>query len=41
MQVETLLMIQHGHHALAAAYTVAGIAAGLLVVNLARGPVRR
>ena len=41
VQVETLLMIQHGHHALAAAYTVTGIAAGLLVVNLARGPVRR
>lgn len=41
VQVETLLMIQHQHYALAAGYTVAGIAAGLIAVYLARGMVKR
>ncbi len=41
VQVETLLMIEHGHYGLAVGYTVAGIAAGLVAVNLARGQVRR
>jgi len=41
VQVETLLMIQHGHLALAVGYTVAGVAAGLVAVNLARGRVLR
>ena len=41
VQVETLLMIQHGSYLLAVGYTVAGIIAGLLAVHLARGRVRR
>ncbi len=41
VQVETLLMIEHGHYGLAAGYTVAGIVAGLAAVNLARGTVRK
>jgi CrcB protein len=41
VQVETLLMIQHGHYLLAIGYTVAGIIAGLLAVHVARGRVRR
>lgn len=41
VQVETLLMIQHQHYGLAAGYTVAGIAAGLVAVHLARGLVQR
>ena len=41
VQVETLLMIQHGHYRLAAAYTAAGIVLGMLAVYLARGRVRR
>jgi CrcB protein len=41
VQVETLLMIQHGRYLLAAGYTAAGIIAGLLAVHLARGRVRR
>lgn len=41
VQVETVHMIEHGHHLLAAAYTAAGIAAGLIAVNLARGRVLR
>lgn len=41
VQVETLLMIDSGHYALAAAYTAAGIAAGLVAVHLARGRVLR
>ena len=41
VQVETLLMIQHHHYLLAAGYTAAGIAAGLVAVHLARGAVRR
>ena len=39
VQVETLLMIEHGHYALAAGYTCAGIIAGLAAVHLARGTV--
>ena len=39
VQVETLLMIEHGHYSLAAGYTVAGIIAGLAAVHLARGTV--
>jgi fluoride ion exporter CrcB/FEX len=39
VQVETLLMIQQQHYALAAGYTLAGICAGLLAVHLARGTV--
>lgn len=41
VQVETLGMIEHGHWALAAGYTVASIALGLLAVHLASGWVRR
>ena len=41
MQVETVRMIQHGHWALAASYTVVSIAVGLLVVHLATALVRR
>ena len=41
VQVETLLMIQHGSYLMAAGYTAAGITAGLLAVHLARGRVRR
>lgn len=41
VQVETLLMIEHGHYALAAGYTCAGIIAGLAAVHLARGAVRK
>jgi CrcB protein len=41
VQVETLLMIQHGKYLMAAGYTAAGITAGLLAVHLARGRVRR
>ena len=41
VQVETLLMIQNNHYLLAAGYTAAGIAAGLIAVHLARGRVRR
>jgi CrcB protein len=41
VQLETLLMIQHGRYLLAAGYTAAGIIAGLLAVHLARGRVRR
>jgi CrcB protein len=41
VQVETLLMIQHGKYLMAAGYTAAGIIAGLLAVHLARGRVRR
>ena len=39
VQVETLLMIERGHYALAAGYTCAGIIAGLAAVHLARGTV--
>ncbi|MBU3750527.1 MAG: fluoride efflux transporter CrcB [Mycobacterium sp.] len=41
VQVETLLMIQHGSYLMAVGYTAAGIIAGLLAVHLARGLVRR
>jgi fluoride exporter len=41
MQVETLKMMQHGHWALAAGYSVTSIVAGLLTVHLATALVRR
>lgn len=41
VQVETLVMIQHGKYLMAVGYTAAGIVAGLLAVHLARGRVRR
>lgn len=41
MQVETLTMLQRGHWALAAAYTVTTIVLGFLAVHLATAFVRR
>ena len=41
MQVETVRMIEHGHWALATAYTVVSITLGLLAVYLATALVRR
>ncbi|HZQ32507.1 MAG TPA: fluoride efflux transporter CrcB [Mycobacterium sp.] len=41
MQVETLRMLEHHHYALAAAYTAASIAAGLVAVYIATALVRR
>ena len=41
MQVETLKMIQHGHWALAAGYTLTSIGVGLLAVHLGTALVRR
>ena len=41
MQVETVTMLEHGNRALAAGYTAASIAAGLLAVVLATALVRR
>jgi fluoride exporter len=41
MQVETLKMLEHHHYSLAAAYTGASIAAGLVAVYLATALVRR
>lgn len=41
MQVEILAMIEHGKYALAATYSVASIALGLLAVNVATATVRR
>lgn len=41
MQVETVRMIEHHHYGLAAGYTVASIAAGLLAVYVATVMVRR
>ncbi|MDT5092473.1 MAG: fluoride exporter [Mycobacterium sp.] len=41
MQVETLKMLEHHHYGLAAGYTIASIAAGLLAVYLATALVRR
>lgn len=41
MQVETLKMIEHQHYGLAAGYTAASIAAGLLAAYLATAMVRR
>jgi CrcB protein len=41
MQVETIRMIEHGHWGLAAGYTAASLAAGLLAVAGATALVRR
>jgi CrcB protein len=41
MQVETLKMLEHHHYGLAAGYTIASIAAGLVAVYLATALVRR
>lgn len=41
MQVETLRMLDHHHYGLAAGYTVASIAAGLVAVYVATALVRR
>ena len=41
MQVETVRMIEHQHYGLAAGYTAASIAAGLLAVYIATVLVRR
>ena len=41
MQVETLKMVEHGHWALAAGYTLTSIVLGLLAVHLATKLVRR
>jgi fluoride exporter len=41
MQVETVTMIQHQQYGLAAGYTVASIALGLVAVFLATALVRR
>jgi fluoride exporter len=41
MQVETLKMLEHHHYGLAAAYTAASIAAGLVAVYVATVLVRR
>lgn len=41
MQVETVTMLEHGNWALAAGYTVASIAAGLVAVAVATAMVRR
>ncbi|WP_102144709.1 fluoride efflux transporter CrcB [Mycobacterium hubeiense] len=41
MQVETIRMFEHGHYGLAAGYTGASIAAGLLAAYLATALVRR
>ena len=41
MQVETVRMIERGHWAMAAAYTVSSIVLGLLAVYLATAFVRR
>ena len=41
MQVETVMMLQHGHWALAAGYTGASIAGGLLAAAIATALVRR
>jgi fluoride exporter len=41
MQVETLKMLEHRHFGLAAGYTAASIAAGLVAVYLATVMVRR
>jgi CrcB protein len=41
MQVETLKMLEHRHYGLAAGYTAASIAAGLLALYLATTLVRR
>ena len=41
MQVETLRMVEHGHWALAAGYTLTSIVLGLLAVHVATKLVRR
>ncbi|OBG63429.1 MULTISPECIES: fluoride efflux transporter CrcB [unclassified Mycobacterium] len=41
MQVETVRMLEHGHWALAAGYTLASIVLGLLAVHVATKLVRR
>ncbi len=41
MQVETIKMLEHHHYGLAAGYTAASIAAGLLAVYIATALVRR
>lgn len=41
MQVETVHMLEHGHWALAAGYTLASIVLGLLAVHVATKLVRR
>lgn len=41
MQVETVRMIEHGHWAMATAYTIVSITLGLLAVHLATALVRR
>jgi fluoride exporter len=41
MQIETLKMLQHRHFGLAAGYTAASIAAGLVAVYFATALVRR
>ncbi|OBI40500.1 camphor resistance protein CrcB [Mycobacterium sp. E796] len=41
MQVETVRMIEHGHWAMAAAYTVSSVILGFVAVYLATALVRR
>ncbi|UXA19483.1 fluoride efflux transporter CrcB [Mycobacterium sp. SMC-4] len=41
MQVETLKMLEHGHYGLAAGYTGASVAVGLVAVALATALARR
>ena len=41
VQVETVQMVEHGHWALAAGYTVSSVTLGLLAVHLATKMVRR
>lgn len=41
MQVETLMMIEHGHWSTAAMYIGGSVVAGLLAVHLATAAVRR
>ena len=41
MQVETLRMLESGHWALAACYTISSMVLGLLVLHVATALVRR
>ncbi|MDY6999994.1 MAG: fluoride efflux transporter CrcB [Actinomycetota bacterium] len=41
MQVETLTMVEHGHHGLAAGYLAVSVVLGLLAVYVASAWVRR
>ncbi|MGW0157887.1 fluoride efflux transporter CrcB [Mycobacterium sp. NPDC003323] len=41
MQVETVVMLEHGHYGLAAGYTAASIGLGLLAAQAATALVRR